>query len=117
MTCVLDAPSSSDADPRSSTAHAERRLKSVPMGCYGNGRRMEPPRNNKWPRKHENEVFVPSQALADIMKTMPEVRSTQPQQQTRLRREVRSSEGIDTITSLTSFDSLLVFVVLLRPCR
>lgn len=73
VTCVLDAPSSSDADPRSSL-HAQRRLQSVPMGCYGNGRRIEPPRNNKCPRKMENEVFVPSQALAEIMKTMPEVK-------------------------------------------
>ena len=100
MTCVLDAPLSSDADPRSSTQHTERRLKSVALGCYGNGRRLDPPRNNKWPRKIENEVFVPSQALADIMKTMPEVRRSAALTLHSRVGEVRG-EGMDTTPRLT----------------
>ena len=75
VTCVLDAPVA-DAGAADSSLLAQRRSSHVPLACFGNGRRIEPPRNNKQPRKLADEVFVPSQALADIMQNIPEVSAT-----------------------------------------
>jgi len=59
MTATAEAPSAS-------------RLDSVPLCCYGNGRRLTPSRNQKMARTHP-ELIVPSKALEEFMKNKPEL--------------------------------------------
>jgi hypothetical protein len=116
----MDPPSSaSSVDSAAgvdSSLLASRRQSHVPLACFGNGRRIEPPRNNKQPRKLADEVFVPSQALADIMQKIPEVRHERTREHAG--RQPRASREIAGQPShLSSFVFLLLFFLQASQAR